>query len=124
VMTQHRDIFCRNCGHAIHLQSSMRRKAPWLLLACSSCGHVYEYELQPYLVGSRKKPDSPSLILRSIACECSDSDCRFPVAVHIVLPAGTYDRAELAKHREQWIFHGATCPFGHPLGSQERGDIA
>lgn len=125
VMTRHSgDIFCRNCGHSIQLQSSMGPKAPCLLLACCCCGHVYEYDLQPHLVGSRKKPDSPSLILRSIAYECSDSDCRFPVAVHMVLPAGTDDRAELARHREQWIFHGATCPFGHPVGRQESGKIA
>jgi hypothetical protein len=80
-----------------------------LLLACPSCGHVYEYKLPRFFPG-----------LRFNACECSDSHCKFPVAVYTILPAGIDAGVELARRRARWIFHGATCPFGHPLGTQQR----
>ena len=109
-----------NCGHSIQLPSAMRPKTGRrqearttdtipLLLACPSCGHVYEYKLPRFCPG-----------LSFTACECSDSNCKFPVAVYTVLPAGIDAEAELARRRAQWIFHGAICPLGHPLGTQQR----
>ena len=108
-------IVCQNCGHHTHVPSAMRQKVPRLLLACPSCEHVYEYELPPYPVGLRECRDSRVLILRPVAFECSDSECKFPVAVHTVLYEGIDAKAELTRRRTQWIFHGTTCPFGHPL---------
>lgn len=121
---QSRDVVCQNCDHSIELPSNMRQRAPRLWLACPSCGHVYDYELQRYLVGWRQSRDSRGLILRSIACECSDSNCKFPVSIHTILSAGIDAEAELATRSAQWVFHGATCPFGHPVGGPQRSKIA
>src|ERR1700730_1477218 len=100
-------VICLNCGHSIQLASEARTADTiQLLLACPSCGHVCEYKLPRFLPG-----------LHFDACECGDSDCRFPVAVYTVLPAGNETESELSRRRAQWIFHGATCPFGHPLGT-------
>jgi hypothetical protein len=90
------------------------------LLACPSCGHVYEYKLPHYLAGLRKDHDPGGMLLHFNACECGDSHCKFPVAVYTVLAGGIDAEAELARRRARWIFHGATCPFGHPLGAQQR----
>src|ERR1700675_3026431 len=121
-----RDIACLNCGHSIQLPSAMRRKrglrpeeratgrSP---LACFSCGHVYGYEL-PHPLNLRESHDPSGLRLHSVACKCSDSNCKFPVAIFAVLSAEIDAEAELARRRASWVFHGVTCPFGHPLGSQ------
>jgi hypothetical protein len=123
-----RDIVCLNCGLSIQLPSGMRRKTGLrpkkgtvsrLLLACSSCGHVYGYELPPYPLVLREGSDASGLVLRSVACRCTDSNCKFPVAVLVVLPVEIDAEAELARRRASWTFHGATCPFRHPLGSQQ-----
>jgi hypothetical protein len=111
-------ISCENCGYPIPLPSAMRRDITHLFLACPACGHVYEYKLQQYTVGRRGSRDSGGLMLRAVACECCDSSCKFPVEVHAVLPAKIDARAELARSRISWIFHGVTCPFGHPLESK------
>ena len=119
-MPHNSGVVCLNCGHSIQLPSAMRPKTGRrqearatdtipLLLACPSCGHVYEYKLPRFFPG-----------LRFNACECGSSDCKFPVAVYTVLSAGIDAEAELARRRARWIFHGATCPFGHPVGTQQR----
>ena len=121
-----RDPVCLNCGHSIQFPSMRRERGlrpeegvtDRSLLACSSCGHVYGYELPQYPVGLREGRDPSGLVLRSIACECGDRNCKFPVTVLAVLPAEIDAGAELARRRASWIFHGATCPFGHPLGQQ------
>jgi len=119
-----REIVCHNCGHSIQLPSAMRQKIPQLLLACPSCGHVYEYKTPQYPASLLERRDLHRLMLHSIPCECADSNCKFPVAVHTVLPAEIDARAELARHRARWVFHKVTCPFGHPLVSQLSAKIA
>src|ERR1700736_465820 len=101
-------VICLHCSHSIQLPEAATSDSIALLLACPSCGHVYGYNLPRFLPG-----------LRFSACECGDSDCRFPVAVYTVLPAGIEAETELAiaRRRARWIFHGATCPFGHPVGT-------
>jgi hypothetical protein len=124
-----RDTVCRNCGHPIPILSALQRKnalrseqvgATPLLLACPSCGHVYEYALPLNEVAALRRGGGPKgLVLRSIACECGDSNCKFPVSVHVALSAEIDAGAELAKRRARWVFHGLTCPFGHPLRSPQ-----
>lgn len=121
---------CLNCGRFIlpadgrqttRLHPAARSAATTpFLLACPSCGHVYEYKLPHNLAGLRRERDSDSVLLRFNACECGESNCKFPVAVYTVLPAGIDAETEQATRRARWIFHGATCPFGHPLGAQQR----
>ena len=113
-MPHNSGVVCLNCGAAMRPKMGRRPEVRTtdtipLLLACPSCGHVHEYKLPRFFPG-----------LRFSACECSDSNCKFPVAVYTVLPAGIDAEAELAIRRAQWIFHSATCPFGHPLGTQQR----
>jgi hypothetical protein len=106
-------VICLNCGHSIQLPEAATSDTIPLLLACPSCDHVYEYKLPPVVSES----------LRFTGFECDDSDCKFPVAVYTVLPAGIDAEAELARRRARWIFHGATCPFGHPLGTSSDDKI-
>ena len=61
-MPHNSGVVCLNCGHSIQLPSAMRPKTGRrqearatdtipLLLACPSCGHVYEYTLPRFLPG-------------------------------------------------------------------------
>jgi hypothetical protein len=110
-------VVCANCGHSIQLPSDMCQDEHELVLACLSCGHVYEYKLPEHPVDSRESrhPDPGGLVMRFIKCECTDSKCRFPVQVHAVLTAEVEAEAELASRCASWIFHDVICPFGHPI---------
>src|SRR3981081_462985 len=107
-LVPHRNrVVCLTCGQAIQIPEARTTDTIPLLFACPFCGHVYEYKLPPV---------SPQG-LRFTSFECGDRRCKFPVAVYTVLSAGIDVEAELARRRASWIFHGATCLFGHPLGT-------
>jgi hypothetical protein len=110
-------VVCLNCDHSIQLPAEARttEKIP-LLVVCPSCRHVYQYELPQSLTRLRNGHNPHGLWLRFNACECDDSNCKFPVAVYTVFP-GKETESELSRGRARWIFHGATCPFGHPLST-------